>query len=135
MKKIALNAGMLLFFCSLHASDAAVEAILEKFDRLEALQIPASVGYRIYDPFKAAAPMVKKGVHRRAPARRALPAVTAVMNDRAFVGGRWVRVGDRLGGYTVAKIGSGGVVLKKGRVTRLLPLSGKKKILQIKENL
>lgn len=133
MKKIAPSVVMLLFFSCAYASDNAVKTILEKFDRLEAMQIPASVGYRIYDPFKRAAPLVKKAAVHRPSATRVLPRVSALMNDRAFIGGRWVRVGESVGGYKIAAIKSGGVVLKKGQVTRLLPFSGKKKILQIKE--
>jgi len=135
VKKVLLCIGALSFLCTLHASDSAVERILKKLERVESVQIPAKVGYRIYDPFKSVAPLVKKSVRHRSFMRRSLPKVTAVMNDRAFIGGRWVRVGERIGGYTVAKVGSDGVVLKKGRTTRLLPLSGKKRILKVKDNL
>ncbi len=122
-----------LWVMSAFAGEA--EDILKKFDALESIHIPSAVEYRVYDPFKRAAPMVKKSgrglaAHRPVPIR-----VTAVMNDRAFVNGRWVRTGERIGRYKIARIGGGGVVLKRGNTTRFVPLGKRKRILKIEENL
>ncbi|WP_457597960.1 hypothetical protein [Hydrogenimonas sp.] len=133
--KMRLPLALLLLSGALFGSDSGIEAIVKKFESLEAFRIPAAVEYRIYDPFKRAAPRIKTGATHRHIRRQALPKVTAIMNDRAFMEGRWVRAGERVGGYRVLEIRKGGVLLKRGGSTRLLPLTRREKnLLNIKDN-
>lgn len=120
---------------SMAALAGEAEDILKKFDTLKSIHIPSAVEYRVYDPFKRAAPLVKRSgrgfaAHRPVPIR-----VTAILNDRAFINGRWVRAGEYLGRYKIARIGATGVVLKSGNMTRFVPLGKRKRILKIEENL
>ena len=134
MKKAVLTL-FLAYLWAISASGDEVARVLKKFDTLEALHLPAAVEYRVYDPFKRAAPLVKKSSREHLAPAPAPIRVTAVMNDRAFVNGRWVHAGEYIGRYKIARIGSTGVVLKSGNITRFVPLGKRKRILKIKENL
>ncbi len=125
---------LLLLSGTLLGSGTSIAPIVEKFENLETFRIPAAVAYRVYDPFRRAAPRIKTAQTRHHTLRRTLPKLTAIMNDRAYMAGRWVRVGDRIGEYTVLEIRKGGVWLKRGGARRFLPLAQKRKsLLNIKD--
>ena len=112
------------------------EDILKKFDTLKKFHIPSAVEYGVYDPFKRAAPLVKRSGGGFAAHRRPAPIrLTAILNDMAFINGRWVRTGEYVGRYRIVRIGGTGVVLKSGNLTRIVPLGKRKRILKIEENL
>ncbi|BBG64917.1 hypothetical protein NNO_0215 [Hydrogenimonas sp.] len=134
MKKITA-ALSILFTLHLFASQESVSEVLKKFEALDSASVPEAVEYRIYDPFVRALPLVKKSRKRSpVPHHRSL-SITAVMNDKVFASGRWLHIGERIGRYRIAGIKRGGVLLERGGVTRFVPIGGKKRILDIKEDL
>lgn len=57
-----------------------------------------------------------------------------VINDRAFVNGRWLKVGDKIDGYRLEKIYSDKIIVNKRGVKTTLSLGMKQNILKIREN-
>ncbi|WP_456433457.1 hypothetical protein [Nitratifractor sp.] len=57
----------------------------------------------------------------------------AVVNDRAYINGKWLKVGDTIEGYKVDSVDNRSVVLKKGEETVHLFLQKQKKTSKILE--
>ena len=110
-----------------------VKAIAQKLQRIGERPLPPVPGYEIYDPFRRAEKLMRRKTPplRRPAAPR--PKVTAVLNDRAFVAGRWVKPGDRVGLYRVAAVRPDGVLLRRKGRTLFLPLARPKNLLHIKD--
>ena len=121
------------FTALLGAESVDVKGIAEKLERIGRERLSPLPKYDIYDPFRRAEILVRRKAPplRRPAAPR--PRVTAVFNERAFVAGRWVKAGDRIGRYRVAAVRSDGVVLHRKGHTLFLPLIKPKKLLHIKD--
>jgi len=117
----------------LWAASIDVESIAEKLEKVGAWRLPVTPDYVIYDPFKRAEPLIKQAKAANFEPQTPALRVTAVMNERAFVNGRWVKRGDRIGPYRIVSVRSDGVVAKEGGRTLFLPLKRKRKLLHIKE--
>ncbi|WP_201352410.1 hypothetical protein [Hydrogenimonas urashimensis] len=116
------------------ASGIDVGTIVKKFEKVGAWRLPPTPDYEVYDPFKRAEPLMKKSGPRVPPkVRRTTIRVTAVMNDKAFVNGRWVGKGSRVGSYRIIDVRADGIVVKEGNKRLLLPLKRERKLLQIKD--
>ena len=46
--------------------------------------------------------------------------LTAIMNNSAYINGKWVKVGDRVGTYKLVDVMDDSVYLKDGNVTKLI---------------
>ncbi|WP_457595932.1 hypothetical protein [Hydrogenimonas sp.] len=112
-----------------------VQAIARKLERLGAWRMPPEPGYALYDPFRRAEPLVKEAKKRLPPPARPRPAlaVTAIFDGRAFVGGRWVAPGDRVGPYRVVAVREEGIVVREGRRQLYVPLRKGRQLLQVKD--
>ena len=111
-----------------------VKRIVAKMEALQRVTISPRIDFKLYDPFRRAAPLIEKAK----PVKRIvipvrIPKLMAVMNDRALIDGRWLRVGERIGGYRLAAVSSSGVWLVKGRVRRFLPIAKGRSLLKIKD--
>ena len=84
-----------------------------------------------YDPFAPAQKIIQKS--RRAPLPSKPPAsklhLLAIFGDKAYIDGRFYRVGDRVGGYRIVKIADDYVLLEKKGKMKILFLA-KKRILR-----
>ncbi len=76
-----------------------------------------------YDPFVKAQKIIKR--HKAVPIRikraRTLHLV-AIFNDKAYIDGKFYHVGDKIDGYVIEKIDKRGVLLKRGKQSKLLRL-------------
>ncbi len=133
MSRANFSLAAILSATLLFGSNGSMEPLLQKIEKLEAFTLSSAVPIKFYDPFKRAASFVKKGKKRGFSSSPSLPRVLAVMNDRAFVNGRWVHAGDRVAGFKVAKIEGDGVVFKKGGTLRYVPVLKRKRVLKIKD--
>lgn len=61
-------------------------------------------------------------------------AVTAVMNDKAFINGEWYKVGDKVNGQEITSIQSNFVSLKEGNRLTMLGVGNQQRVLRTKEN-
>jgi hypothetical protein len=52
--------------------------------------------------------------------------LTAILNHRAFINGKWYKVGGKLGNYTVYAIGDSSAILKSKKRTKKLTLERRK---------
>jgi hypothetical protein len=115
------------------AGGVDVHAIVGKFEEVEKWRLSPDPGYRIYDPFKRAEPMARTPKAKRAPSGEEPMRVDAILDGRAFVRGRWVGPGDRVGSYRVVAVREGGIVVKEGKRSRFIPLKRSRRLLKIKE--
>lgn len=111
-----------------------VSQIVEKMEALQRVSISPDIDFKLYDPFRRVAPLIEKAQPvKKTKLPRPVPKLTAVMNDRALIDGRWVRVGDRVGGYRLVALSSAGVWIAKGDKRRFLPLLKRHGLLKIKD--
>lgn len=59
--------------------------------------------------------------------------VSAIMNNKAFINGRWYRIGERFDGSEIVTIQNQFVALKNGNLLKMIPLGIPKHLLTIKE--
>lgn len=96
---------------------------------------------QMYDPFlKTAKPRAASlsGLLPPPPMMRAIPeippiAVSAVMNNKAFINGAWYRIGDRVNNREVAYIQHNFVGLKEGNRLTMFAVGGARRVLGTKE--
>jgi hypothetical protein len=135
MRKVGLIAVAL---CMAAWADAMQEAklIMQKMDRLAQTRIAADVPFAVYDPFKRVKPLIQKAraVTRLAPPSP-MPRPAAILDHKAFMAGRWVHAGQRIGRFTVVRVAKNGVWLREGQKKLLFsPLYAKKrKLLKVKD--
>lgn len=115
-------------------ADDTVAQIVSKFEQVQAMKLPQRPDFTIYDPFVRAEPIVKGRVAVRRKPRNTSLRLEAVLNDRAFINGRWMRAGMRLGGWRIVSIRPEGVTLRQGGRRLLLPLVSRKRLLKIKDS-
>lgn len=59
--------------------------------------------------------------------------VSAIMNNKAFINGRWYRVGEHFNGSKITTIQNRFVALRDGNLLKMIPLGTQKHLLSIKE--
>lgn len=94
---------------------------------------------QMYDPFRKIAKPLSTSASGLLPPPPMMPAlppptvVSAVMNDKAFINGAWVRVGDRINNQTVTYIQKNFVGLKEGNRLTMIAVGGSRRVLGTKE--
>ena len=107
--------------------------ILQILRKSSTIDTPKYPDYTIYDPFKSAIPAIKKAKKVEIKVSPPIPILSAVIDDTAFIDGKWRRVGDTVKGYKIVSIKKdGSVVLKLGQKSIDLHVTAKKQISKIK---
>jgi len=97
---------------------------------------------QMYDPFQKMHTMktVQKSAQLLLPLPPLLDApmftptvVTAVMNNKAFINGRWYKVGDTVNTQQITSIQSDFVALKEGNRLTILGVGNQQRFLKMKE--
>jgi hypothetical protein len=80
-----------------------------------------------YDPFYKAKKIVslKKKKHKAKKVKKTYPRLVTILNNQAFINGRWYKKDDLVNGMIVKKIYTDHIILRKG---------GKKVVLKIEQN-
>ena len=105
--------------------DKTIDELLEKGEKKE-LTIPS------YDPFKRATPLLQKKSRKRSS--KALPVeLSAIMNKKGFLNGKWYKKGDKTPEGRVIKITDDSVYLRQGKKTKILRLHSQKRLFKIRE--
>ncbi len=86
-----------------------------------------------YDPFKRAQPLLKKKKSGRSAYKPSPSRLTAVLNDRVFINGRWYKRGESVPEGKLIKITPTSVYLKEGKKIKVLPLKTSKNLLEISQ--
>ena len=117
--------GVLLLLGSipLLAREADLQAILRIFKEVGAMDLSPKPAYKIYDPFVRTQPLLVKAKPVEAKPRAPLPKLYAIMNDRAYLDGRWVSPGDRVGPFRVLAIRDDGVEIERDGEKHFLTMS------------
>ena len=116
------------------AQEIDVKAIADKFEKVGQWRLPPEPDYPIYDPFRRAEPLLRKKTNPPVrKARPSVPKVAAILDDKAYVNGRWVAAGETVAGYRVTAVGRDGVYLEKGGRTLFVALKRKRGLLKIKD--
>ena len=107
------GAALLLAGTLLSAEGFQLTTLEKLFEALKKTDLPAAEDYDLYDPFQYTPPPKPPKPEPPVAEHEAqkLPVLQAIINHSAFMDGRWVRVGDRLGVFKVVAVGPKGVQL------------------------
>lgn len=86
-----------------------------------------------YDPFKRAKPLLKRKKSGKSTYKPLPVQLTAIMNNKAFINGRWYKKGDSISEGKLIKVNRTSVYLKQGKKIKILPLKKSKNILEISQ--
>lgn len=114
---------MLLFGYSIWASPIhkTIDQLLENEDKTR-------IDFPQYDPFKKATPLLNKK-SKKLRAHKSLPTrLSAVLNNRAYINGKWYKKGDLLSEGKIIDIRKSSVYLKKANKIKILNLKRSKNI-------
>jgi len=117
---------MKLFILCLLLSLVSANTITKTIDELIIeVKTPTKAKLSLYDPFIRAQPLLNKKVKRTKIKRVAKPELIAVLNNKAFINGRWYEMDEYVQGQRLIKMTSTSVYLKKGNIIKVLTLSSK----------
>ena len=96
------------------------DEILKILNKASRYKTPKYPQYDIYDPFQKATPALKKAKEIKIKSAPPIPTLKAIINNSAYIDGKWRKLGDDINGYKVVKIYDDYVILKlDGRKIRL----------------
>ena len=102
------------FFFTFLFADGEEEDILKILNQASKYKTPKYPKHEIYDPFRKATPAIKKAEEVKVKPTPPVPVLKAIINNTAYIDGRWREVGDDINGYKIAKIADEVVILKLG---------------------
>ena len=124
---------LFISFMMLHGA-VDVHLIAKKIDDLKRDNILSSeVDYKVYDPFRRAKPLLakKKKVH---VVRKPKPIVVeTILNNRAWVDGRWVQKGSKINGAKVKAVKKNAIIVSYDNKDVIIPVKRGKSFLKLKE--
>ncbi len=107
-------AGIVLGIGTLMAADPGTTLPIRKaLTQLSTLTIPKTET-EIYDPFARPKPVTPVIAPVVQPTHHKLPTLSAIVNQKAFMDGRWVEAGDTLGIFRILAIGDDTVQVADG---------------------
>ena len=101
------------------------DEILKILNKTYKKRIVPYPNYDIYDPFQKAMPVIKKAKRVKIKPIPTKPKVKAIINNSAYIDGKWREVGDNIRGYKLVKINSTSVVLELGDKNITIPILDK----------
>lgn len=111
-----------------------VHVIAKKIDTFAAdKSLCETVSYQVYDPFKRAKPLLAKKQKAALKPRRQVFKVETILNDQAWVNGRWVHKGSQINGSKVLAVHKDAIIVTDDDKELLIPLSRGKNLLRVKE--
>lgn len=123
---------LILFFLFeiISAQDVDIKGILKDLRELESKKRGFSKIVVKYDPFFPK----RKKIKTVSIKKRKILKLKAILNDKAFINGRWFSKGEKVGEYKIIKITPSFVELRKGKKRKILALVPSKRLLEIKDN-
>ncbi len=104
------------------------------------LSLSTDIMAQMYDPFQKISKQKSSSLSSLLPppSMRMTPllpalSVSAITDDKAFINGRWYRIGESIGSKKVAYIQSNFVGLQEGSHLTVLTLGSKRRLFDIKE--
>jgi len=125
---------IMTFFSSLAFSSSDVHEIAKKIDALGLDDtLNEKVNYKVYDPFKRAKPLLAKKEKKIEIIKRKSIKVETILNERAWIDGKWLKKGSIINGYHITAINKNAIMLRHNKKEILIPLSQGKNFLRVKE--
>jgi len=103
-----------------------IDELLDK-EQTKELELPK------YDPFKRAKPLLVRKLSKAPVAKPRRTELVAILNEKAFINGRWYQKDDELMQGRVYKITDESVYIKQGKKIKILRLKKEKRLLEISE--
>ncbi len=104
--------------------------VLSIFNQIDKNRIPSEPNFKIYDPF-IRIKRAKANIKSVSITKMIFPKLSAIMDNRAFINGHWVKSGDMVRDFKIMKISSEGVQLKRLGKRYFLNFSSKRDIVQV----
>jgi len=127
---------ILLMILSLSLFAIDITDIIDSIERMNSsTKIPKKIEYNIYDPFSDAKSIliVKNNNDKKISSSLKPIILQTILNNRAFIDGKWYNEGDEIRKYKIKSIGSDSVVLVKNAINTTLRLNMIESILEMKE--
>jgi len=125
-----------LMICSLSLLAIDITSIIETIDKMNtSTKISKKIEYDLYDPFASAKPILNKKENTLDKTGGILSPIIlqTILNNRAFIDGKWYNEGDKVREYNIETINSDSVVLRKKMKKTTLKLKMIESILRMKE--
>ena len=125
---------LIFFAMSLFAIE--IEGIIKSIDKINSsVKIPKKVQYDLYDPFSSAKPILntKNDLNNNIVSVKKPLILQTILNNRAFIDGKWYNEGDKVRHYYIKSINSDSLVLSQGKKIKTIRLTKIKNILNMKE--
>lgn len=106
------------------AETAQVTTIKKRLLQISSIKISDESTDDLYDPFGEVKREEVKPVAQRISTQK-IPTLGGIINHQAFLNGRWVKAGDRVGNYKVLSVGGKRVRVSNGRKVYVISLSKK----------
>jgi hypothetical protein len=111
-----------------------VHVIAEKIDAFAADQsLSEHLEYKVYDPFKRAKPLLAQKQKVAMKPHHKMFKVETILNNRAWVNGKWVQKGSIINGSKVVAVHKDAIIVRDDDREILIPVSRGKNLLRVKE--
>ena len=119
----------------LFASTLNIQSIVTKIKALQSnTKISSQLDYNVYDPFATAKPiLIQKMKNRIKIQKKSSILIQTILNKKVLVGGKWLKVGDKVQGATIKTINKDNIVIFKDNKWTKVSFKRKKDIIKIKK--
>ncbi len=126
---------IMLIVIPIGANDIDITPISEKIEALKQSKKTSPVlDYTLFDPFATAKPLLAAKQKPPLIKKRFRPIIVqTILNHRALIDGKWLRVGSSVYGGTISAIEQHRIIVKRGGKTITVPLKTGKRIIKTKE--
>jgi len=124
-----------LIFIPLVLSALEIKDIMKSINKINSSnKIKQTIDYNVYDPFLTAEPIlnIKKSYLKNKVTKNPIILQT-ILNNKAFIDGKWYNNGDKIREFKVESINSDSVILSKNSIRRVLRFKIADSILKVKE--
>jgi len=125
-----------LMILTLSLSAIDITDIIESIEKMNtSAKIPKTIEYDLYDPFSGTNPILNDEKNKIKKTNNIVEAITlqTILNNRAFIDGKWYNEGDKVREFKIETINSDSVVLVQNSKKTTLRFKMIESILEMKE--
>jgi len=131
-----IKKAILMIFSSIVIYAIEITDIIDSIDKMNSsVQIPKKIEYNVYDPFSSAKPILNTKHNTKLKTNIILQPIIlqTILNNRAFVDGKWYNKGDKVRDYKIEMVNSDSVILVKNFKKTIIRIKKIERILKMKE--
>jgi len=131
-----IKKAILMIFSSIVLYAIEITDIIDSIDKMNSsVQIPKKIEYNVYDPFSSAKPILNTKHNTKLKTNIILQPIIlqTILNNRAFVDGKWYNKGDKVRDYKIEMVNSDSVILVKNFKKTIIRIKKIERILKMKE--